>query len=178
MEELSLPAGRVIAGQLPQICTKHGQPASMTRKLRLISKPPAWARFLIILGALPYLIAVLATRKTVNATAWPFCAQCQSDRTRKIGIGLGVLALGLLLFFVGIATIGNDSAVGPLLFLVGFITLLVGIVVAAQGGWIGQARAFVSADGDSVIVRKPADAFAQQAYGATGHQQQQYNQRY
>src|SRR3954451_17890463 len=103
MEELSLPAGRVIAGQLPQICTKHGQPASMTRKIRLISKPPTWARFLIILGALPYLIAVLATRKTVNAPAWPYCNQCKSDRMRGIGIGFGVMGLGVLLFIVGIS---------------------------------------------------------------------------
>jgi hypothetical protein len=179
MDEVSLSAGQVAGGQVPPVCARHGQPAVMTRKLRLISKPPTWAAFLIILGALPYLIAVLATRKTVNAPQWPFCDRCKSERTRTLGIGVGVVGLGFLLFVIGIATTDSDSAVGPLLLLAGFLGLMVGLIVAVRSGWVVQSRAMVSRDGNAVTVRKPAEAFVQQAFGAPGQQpQQQYYQQY
>jgi hypothetical protein len=177
MDEVAVPAGRVAGGQVPPICAKHGQPAAMTKKLRLISKPPGWAFALIILGALPYLIAVLATRKTVIAPQWPFCDQCKAERSRVLGIGLGILGLGLLLFVVGIAASDPDSAVGPLMLLFGFIALLAGLIVAVRGNWVFQSRAMVSRDGGSVVVRKPADQFVHQVYGPD-QQQQQYYQQY
>ncbi|WP_432976100.1 hypothetical protein [Dactylosporangium sp. CA-233914] len=171
---LQLPAGQVAAGHLPPVCPRHGEPALEMKKLRLISKPPPWAAFLIILGGIVYVIVVMALRKTVNAAAWPWCATCKANRSRNLGIGLGVLALGLLLFVVGIATIDGDA--GPMLLLLGLVVLIVGIVFAARSGYQAVAGAFVSQDGNFVEVAKPDPRFQQALQYGQAPPQPQYPQ--
>jgi hypothetical protein len=98
----SIPANRVGAGQgLPPVCSRHGEPAVEFVRTRLQSRPPGWAYALLLLGALPYIIAVNATRKVVVAPFWPFCAQCKTFRVRRLIIGLLVMAAGVCLIFIG-----------------------------------------------------------------------------
>src|SRR5262249_52373330 len=100
----SIPANWVGAGDgVPRGCSRHCQPAAKVARTRLQSRPPGWAYVLLIFGALPYIIAVSVTRKTVVAPAWPFCAQCNTLRVRRLIIGLVVLVGGLALPFVGSA---------------------------------------------------------------------------
>jgi hypothetical protein len=154
---ITVPAGQVAAGQLPHICPRHGEQPIEMKKVRLVSKPPPWTAVLILLGGIVYLIVVMVLRKTVQAPAWPWCAQCKAARTRNLGIGLGVAALGILLFVIG-ASLGDDGAV---LFLFGFIALLVGLIVAARSNPQVVSSAFVSQDGSAVEILKGDERFAQ-----------------
>ncbi|MFB9409591.1 hypothetical protein [Dactylosporangium matsuzakiense] len=157
---LKLPAGQVAAGQLPQVCPRHGEPAIEMKPMRLISKPPAWTPILILAAVIVYAIVVSILRKTVQAAGWPWCAQCKAARSRLLSIGLGVLGLGLLLLIGGFALVNSNDA-GGLLVLVGIFTLLAGLIVAARSGNQAIARAFVSQDGQFVEVAKPDPRFVQ-----------------
>src|SRR3954453_3222215 len=156
---IQIPAGQVAAGQLPHVCPRHGEPAIEMKKIRLISKPPPWAAFLIILGGIVYLIVVMVLRKTVQAPAWPWCAQCKAARKRSLTIGLSVLGLALLLFIIGGATI--DSSGGPMLFLLGRVAFIVGLVFVARSGPQPVSGAFVSQDGTTVELAKHDPRFQQ-----------------
>ncbi|MEU7868652.1 hypothetical protein [Dactylosporangium sp. NPDC049140] len=149
---IQLPAGQVAAGHLPHVCPRHGEPAIEMKRMRLVSKPPPWAAVLIILGGIVYAIVVMVLRKTVQAAAFPWCAQCKAARSRNLGIGFGVLALGLLLIVGGIATIDGDA--GPMLFLLGLVVLIVGIVVASRSNYQVISGAYVSQDGQRVELTK------------------------
>ncbi|MEV8514859.1 hypothetical protein [Dactylosporangium sp. NPDC051484] len=155
---VTVPAGQVAAGQLPQICPRHGEAPIEMKKLRLISKPPSWAPLLIILGGIVYVIVVSALRKTVQAPAWPWCEQCKAKRSRNLGIGLGVLALGLLLLVIG-AAIGSDS--GAMLLLVGLFVALAGLIVALRANPQVITGAFVSRDGQFVEIAEADQRFVQ-----------------
>jgi hypothetical protein len=155
---VTIPAGQVAAGHLPHICSRHGEQAIEMKKIKLISKPPSWAPFLIILGGIVYLIVVMAMRKTVQAPAWPWCAQCKAQRGRNLGIGLGLILLGLLLFVVG-AAMNSDG--GAFMFLLGFVAAIAGIIVAARANPQQITGAFVSQDGNFVELKKANDRFAQ-----------------
>jgi len=71
--------------------------------------PLAYA--LLALGVVPYLIALAATRKTILAPSWPFCARCRALRTRNRIIGLSGIALGIALFCALAAVTNADLAV-------------------------------------------------------------------
>jgi disulfide bond formation protein DsbB len=156
---LSIPAGQVAAGHLPHICARHGEPPVEMKRIRFVSKPPPWAAVLILAGGIIYLIVVSVLRKKIEAPAWAWCAQCKAQRSRMLGIGLGVLAVGLLLIVVGIATI--DSSAGPLLFFVGLLGLLAGAIVAARSNYQVVTSAFVSQDGQFLEVHKEDPRFVQ-----------------
>ena len=79
-----LLADWVLAGYgVPQVCARHGQPAAGV-KTQFRSRTPGWAYALLALGVVPYLVAFYATRKTIFAPSWPFCAQCKALRTRNL----------------------------------------------------------------------------------------------
>jgi hypothetical protein len=158
MPVITLPAAQVAAGagHLPPVCPRHGEPAVEQRKLKLISKPPAWAAIFILGGGILYLIIVLAVRKTVKAPAWPWCATCGAQRKKLLAIGLPLLAVGLLVLFGGIAA---NSDATPVLALLGIVILLVGAIVAARGGELPVTGALVSGDGQRVEINKGSDRF-------------------
>ena len=160
MPMIRIPAGRVAAGQLPQVCAKHGHAAIATKSVKIISKPPAWAAVLIILGLLPYLIVVMLLRKTVPAPAWPWCEECASERKTRFSVGFGALGLGVLLFIGAFASGDSNSSLAGLLGLAGVVALLVGIVFAARGGTLPITGAFASKDGQFVEIPKGSDHFA------------------
>lgn len=169
---VTIPAAQVAAGQLPHVCARHGEQPIEMKNIRLISKPPPWAPLLILAGGIVYVIVVSAMRKKVQAPAWPLCAQCKAQRSRNLGIGLGVVGLGVLLFVIG-AAVGSDN--GSILLLLGFFALLAGLVVAARSNYQVISSAFVSQDGNFVEVTKADERFAQalRQVGAAPQPQQQ-----
>ncbi|GAA4251475.1 hypothetical protein [Dactylosporangium darangshiense] len=185
---IRVPAGQVAAGQLPHICPRHGEQAIEMKKVRLISKPPGWAIVLILLAVIVYVIVVSALRKKVLAPAWPWCEQCKAARSRNLGIGLGVLGLGVLLFVIGAAMGENGAA----LFLFGFLAFLIGLIIALRANPQVISSAFVSQDGAFVDITKGDERFAralqgggqpavpqqgQWGYGAAPQQPVQYQQQ-
>ncbi len=162
-----LPANWVAAGYgVPDVCARHGEPAQERKRVRFVSKPPQWAYVLILLGAIVYLIVVSSLRKTVIAPAWPFCVRCREFRNRMLAIGLGVLALGIVLFIGSIALASSSDAAGPIPALgvfVGLILLIAGIVVAGQASAPVVAGGQVSQDGAWLLLRRAHAGFAQLA---------------
>ena len=158
MPVITLPSAQVAAGagHLPPVCPRPGEPATQTRSVKLISKPPAWAAIFILGGGILYLIIILAVRKSVKAPAWPWCATCTAQRKKLLAIGLPLLAVGVLLFVGGIA-VNSDNT--PLLMLLGAVVLLAGTIFAALGGTVSMTGAVVSGDGQSVEVKKGSDRF-------------------
>jgi hypothetical protein len=174
---ITIPAGQVTAGQVPQICARHGEQPIEMKRIRFISKPPPWAAFLIVLGGIVYAIVVAATRKKIEAPAWPWCAQCKAQRSRSFTIGLGIAGVGILLFFVAVATIDSDA--GPLLFLVGLVALIAGIIVAARGAYQAVTGAVVSQNGQYLELHKEHQRFVQAlGWGAQQAVPQQQNWGY
>jgi hypothetical protein len=166
MSETQLPAGLIATGRgVPEVCARHGEPATERRAIKVISRPPAWSYPLIILGGLVFLIVVLATRKTVAVPNWPFCPRCKTLRGRLLGIGLGLIALGVLGFVGGVAVTSSapDSSAGGFLVLFAVLVLLAGIIVAVRSAPLAVARAQTSQDGRWVLVKSAHPAFAARA---------------
>jgi hypothetical protein len=157
MPVVRIPAGQVAAGQMPHVCARHGEPAAVMRKIKLISKPAPWTPILIFLAVIVYVIVVTAMRKTVTAPAWPWCAQCKSGRSKMLGIGFGLIGVAVLALVVGVG-MGSDAT--PIATLVALVALIAGIIVASRGGAQTVSGAFVSRDGQFVEVPKPNDRFA------------------
>ncbi len=138
---VQLPASWLDAGYgIPSCCVRHGNPAATARKVQFISRPPAWAYLLLIAGVLPFLIVSLVMRKTATPQAWPFCAQCQSQRAKGLGIGFGLLVLSVVLFIVPFVVAGDSAELGPigLLFPLSLFVFFAGLLFAALNGWVGN----------------------------------------
>jgi hypothetical protein len=175
-----LPAALVAGGQgLPSVCSRHGNPAAGSLRVRFVSKPPVWTYVLLLAGALPFVIVVMVLRKTVDARTWPVCSGCRSRRRTALLTGFGMLAGWLAMMIVGIgmqgggsdpttydgygATTSSDgSGLGAALILTSIVLLIAGILVAAQGSPAPLTRGVVTGDGAWVEFRKPASAFAEQ----------------
>ncbi len=89
---IALPAPLAVTPQiLPQCCTRHGQPAAISKKTIFSSRPPAWAWAVFIvllptflLDLIVILIVVLTTRKQSDAPAWPYCHDCLTLRRQRL----------------------------------------------------------------------------------------------
>ena len=54
-----LPAYWVSSGHgLPPVCSRHGEPAADGVAISVPSRPPGWAYALLVVGLLPFVIAV------------------------------------------------------------------------------------------------------------------------
>ncbi|OLE25584.1 MAG: hypothetical protein AUG44_15615 [Actinobacteria bacterium 13_1_20CM_3_71_11] len=171
---VNIPAQWVAAGYgVPDICARHGLPATRRLRLRLISRPPGWALPLLIIGVVIYWIVVAALRQTVIAPAWPFCHECEQARKGLRRVGLTLVGLMLLSFVGGIVVIGplHNEAGGPA-FLLGLLLALAAIIVYGRANWVVASRARVSGDGQWVPVDgcagfdAAAQAIQQAAYAA------------
>jgi hypothetical protein len=172
LASVRIPAGWVAAGQgLPAVCAKHGEQAITGKNVPLISKPPGWSYVLLLLGAIPFLIVVMVTRKTVKAQNWPWCAKCGAQRKQFLAIGLITLFASLVLMVVMFASGNSTLAILGLLFLV---LALVGLIVAVRGSNAAMIGATVTRDGQWVEVPKASDAFAAQATAMQAQAQAQH----
>ncbi|WP_205650291.1 hypothetical protein [Actinoplanes solisilvae] len=171
--EVRIPAHYVSSGWgTPTVCIRHGEAAVERKKVQFISPPPGWAYLLLLAGGLPFLIVVLAIRKTVEAREWPFCSRCQARRRKGLFIGLGIVAVGVLSIVLASAMPGDSAGlfmgVAPLLLLVGYIVSLRG----ANRMMLADGR--VIEKGTLVQFRKADEAFATQA-GAAAQTAAQHN---
>ncbi|MEU4216018.1 hypothetical protein [Actinoplanes sp. NPDC026623] len=173
---IDIAAGLIPNGAgVPAVCSRHGEPAVLRKRVKFQSKPPGWAYALLIAGALPFLIVVLVMRKEVQAEAWPFCAQCQQMHKTRTLLGLA-LFLPLVLIFV-LAFANPDGGGGPALVVLMFATIfgsIGGIVALARGGYRMLSQGFVARDGNSVGFAKAHPAFAAEARAAYDHAARQY----
>jgi hypothetical protein len=106
-----------------------------------------------------FVVVVYLTRKVVVAPGWPLCRRCRADRVRVLLMSLGVLLAGVVGFFAGASLAGDGSSAGGLLFALGLIALVAGLVGISRATPQARARASVSRDGLFVEVREPHDRF-------------------
>jgi hypothetical protein len=161
-----LLADWVLAGHgVPQVCARHGEPAAGV-KTQFRTRTPGWAYALIVLGVVPYFIAVYATRKTIFAPSWPFCAQCKALRTRNLVLGLSGMAVGIALFCAMGAVASADfvgaRAVAYLLVILSLAAFIAGVVVTGRAAPGALAQAWVREDGEWLDVWSPNPKFAAQ----------------
>ena len=127
----------------------------------LFSRPPAWTYALMLLGGLG-IYAFLVLRKTVIAAAWPFCDACRTARRKQLWIGLGTMALGVLVITVLLASSARGDAA--------WLTIVAGMLIVMGGlhyitmrfNWRRQSAAQVTKDGSAVLVHEPSPQFAAQ----------------
>lgn len=176
-----LPTSWADAGYgTPSCCARHGNPASVTKKLRLTSPPPVWSYPLVAFGVILFVIVVTAVRKTANVPAWPFCVECLALRKKRLVTGVGLLALAAVLFVLPLMFTSGEEAGGPLMFFwpVAFVAAFAGLLFAARGGWALLSGAVVSRDGQWVVVAKSHPNFTGEVNAnlAVASQQQAANQ--
>jgi MFS family permease len=160
---VDLPAPAVTAGAVPEVCARHGEPAVRRRKTVFRSRTPAWVFILLLFGVLPFAIAAAALQKRVKAPAWPFCAECGRLRTRRILMGIGLVALAVV-GAVATTTLmpQNESSAGP--FVLAFVLLVIaGLGVASTASSTSIASGYASKDGHTVHVRRAHQRFAEQS---------------
>jgi hypothetical protein len=176
---VQVPAGLIASGEgIPGVCSRHGRESSRAAKCRFISRPPRWAPVLILAGALPYLIVVMALRKTVQAPYWPMCTECDGRRRKLLLAGFGGIAASVVLFFVAVALMSDTTTTqtdygytttesgpmagfGALLLVLAFVAFIGGIIVAGQGTTVGIAQGQVTQDGIFVEFKKSHPSFDQ-----------------
>jgi hypothetical protein len=174
-----VPAGLIASGEgVPTVCSRHGRESARAAKCRFISRPPRWAAVLILAGMVPYLVVVLALRKTVQAPYWPMCPDCDGRKRKLLLGGLAGVAVSVVLFVVGVAMAssttqtvtdygytatesGRMAGFGAFLLVVAFVVFIAGIVVAGQGTVLGVAQGLVTQDGMFVEFKKSHPSFDQ-----------------
>ena len=87
----------------PDVCVRHGEPATAHRRAIFVSKPPPWTLLLFLVGALPFLIFYRLTMKKVVVAQWPVCARCRAIGRWTAGIGWTLSLSGLFGIPAGVA---------------------------------------------------------------------------
>jgi hypothetical protein len=168
---IAIPASLVQNGTgIPQVCAKHGEPVVLHKTVKFLSKPPVWSYFLIIFGAIPFLIVTLLLRKEVQAQAWPFCEQCVKQRKNRLAIGIPLIVL-LPLTFVLAGSLGDS---GGVLVLVGFVAAITGFILVARNTYRALPWGFATRDGSAVEFPKAHPSFVAAAQAAYAQAAQQY----
>ena len=160
---VDLPAAAVAAGAVPQVCARHGEPATRQKKVVFRSYTPKWAYLLILFGLLPFAIVAAVLQKRVKAPSWPFCTECGKLRTRRLLIGIGLVALAIVAAIALSAVFSaNDSVAGPVV-LVFVLMIIAGLGVASTAASGPIASGHVSSDGHTLHIRRAHERFAEQA---------------
>jgi hypothetical protein len=170
---LDIPAPLVSAGQVPQVCTRHGEPTTRHRKVVFRSYIPAWTYLLVLFGVLPFAIVAAVIQKRVKAPAWPFCARCARLRTGRLLAGLGVIALAVLAVVAAAAVVPQGSSYATPIVLVFLALLIAGLAIASSASSSAIAAGYASQDGSTVKFRRPHPRFAEQAAEQVAAMQQQ-----
>ncbi|MFI1992902.1 hypothetical protein [Actinoplanes sp. NPDC020271] len=168
---IAIPSGLVANGAgIPDVCSRHGEPASVRKAVEFWSKPPTWSYLLIALGALPFVIVTLILRKKVRAQAWPFCPQCEKLHKNRLIIGIVLIALLPLSFVIA----GSAGDTGALLVLVAFLAAFAGIIIVSRSTYRMLPWGFVSRDGSTVDLPKAHPQFVAAAQAAYAQAAQQH----
>src|SRR2546421_475849 len=175
-----IPANWVAAGHgVPDVCSRHGEPAQDRKRVRFISKPPQWSYVLIVVGLIVFVIVAAALRKSVWAPAWPFCPRCREYRKKMVSIGLAIVGLAIVMFIGAIVvgssnpssdTAGSLAALGVLFAIFAFIA---GLAVAVRAAPPAVAGGQVSQDGAWLLLPRAHEEFARRVQAAQSGAQQQ-----
>jgi hypothetical protein len=108
----------VRTGWLPQICPRHGVPATSLRKQRFSSRTPPWVLLIFFVAPLICLIVAVCLTKT-ERTKMPTCPACDADfrQVRLLRVTSGLVGLALL--------VGAAAASSIALLLTGGLVLLI-----------------------------------------------------
>jgi hypothetical protein len=160
---VDIPTPVVSGGRgLPQLCARHGEPATQHKRVLFRSHPPRWTYLLILCGLLPFAIAAGALQKRVKASAWPFCRRCARLRTTRLLTGTATVVLAVLAVGVLAAMVPEGSAYGPPIVLAFLVLLIAGLGIAAKAGRNAIASGYVAQDGTMLRLRRPHPHFAEQ----------------
>ncbi|HEY6745217.1 MAG TPA: hypothetical protein VI357_05810 [Mycobacteriales bacterium] len=161
---------------LPQLCVRHGEPATQHKWVLFRSRPPRWTYLLILFGLLPFAIAAGALQKRVKVTAWPFCPRCARLRTSRLLTGTTMVVVAALAVGVLAAVTPEGSAYGPPIVLAFLALVIAGLGIAAKAGRTAIASGYVAQDGTMLRVRRSHPRFAEHVAGMHGVAQHQYLQ--
>jgi len=160
-----LPADQASAGRrVPDVCSRHGNPATYREEITFTSRPPGWSYVLLLLGLLPFVVMYLATRRKVTVPAWPFCDECKAMRGKRGGVELVFVALFLLC--IGASFVVHAPA-SRWLAGAAVVAAVAALLVNRLGGARMIAGAEVTRDGAWLRVRDASEAFHRKAGGAS-----------
>jgi hypothetical protein len=165
---IQLPAAWVSAGHgVPTVCVRHGQPGTLRARTEFESAPARWSYAFIPLGLLIFVLIRAATRKRIDAPAWYYCDSCRSmRRVRRLAWAVpAALGAGLLVY----SFVEDPANPDPWLFIGGALGGLTGYLGLLTTTLAAIARGRVSRDGQWIVVRRPAPAFAAAAEAALEH---------
>jgi hypothetical protein len=163
---VQLPASWVShAYETPTCCARHGNPATLVRRVRILRQPPAW---LAAAGGAFIAVVVMILSEKVLAPAWPFCDECRHERALRLTVGAALCGAAPLPYCAMLATapIAGFSGVGlgatVFSVIASVVLLLGGLAFAVAAAWQTLCGAFVSRDGQWILVGRPHQAFADQ----------------
>lgn len=171
---VEIPAQRASLGRgIPDVCARHGNPATSHLALRFRSRPHPAALLLPLSGAVPlaaphdlallvlcslgplsFVIYGRLVRKTITVERWPFCDRCSRAYrwTRGLGWCVGTLAVaGIPGAFVAYSA-GASTTFAWMLLFGGVLAIVLAPVVFALARGVGFGWVHVSRDGRSLIV--------------------------
>lgn len=148
---------------LPGSCSRHGRPAAKRVDFALQSKTQPHGGRLTVFGMADRLGQHAKAVRVTHVKGWPLCRTCV--RTRAVWFTLSlVLFFGGLLAFAGSLVAGVIAEKGTVQWLAavavgGFLLMIVSAFPFSVGSLSRVTGARTSADGESVIVAHPSDAF-------------------
>lgn len=156
MAKVRVPAAWLQHNMMPSWCLEHGDPQSRPRTIRALSYPAPWAYLGLILGVLPALAMLLATRKSLPVQVFE-CARCQRKRTHLTASSVLAITGSLVLCLIAMGSVENGAGFF-------FFTL---ILVCLAFVWaivtpMFRPRAQLSRDEQWITWRGLDDAVAQQ----------------
>ena len=156
-----LPASMVSHGVgLPDVCSRHGRPATHRRQMVIESRSPGWTYVTILAGLLLFWILRAVFRKAIVTPAWPFCDHCRRRRLVAIVLASAIVAAGVVTMVAPFASGYTDAAVRTLA--VGLVIAMLGYVGFHWATLAAVARVRLTHDGQQVRVTRPSDAFVAQ----------------
>jgi hypothetical protein len=156
---VDLPAQAVIAGAVPEVCARHGQPATRRRRTVFRSHTPKWTYLLLLFGVLPFAIVAFALQRQVKAPSWPFCPDCGRLRTRRVLLGIGLVLLAVAGVIAFAALLPPENSYAGTIMVVFVVLLIAGLGTASTASSASIASGYVSNDGDTVHVRRAHQIF-------------------
>lgn len=132
-------AGDLRGGALPHVCVVTGEPTEDSLKYRF-STSPTWVLLLLLVGVLPYLIAVMATAKRAEGELPLVRRQHRRVRLTRWG-GWGTIGVAFVVFVVaaGLGSSTNDAmrSTAGLLALFALLLIVVGLLGVILRGFLG-----------------------------------------
>jgi len=116
---------------LPNRCVRCNQPASVQFFKKMYWHSP-WVYLMILPGILIYAIVAAIVRKRADVVL-PLCAEHEGRRKRTATTGYLLVVCGLVSMFGGCPYIDKNNDLFTILFSLGLLIFLVGLIVVSAG---------------------------------------------